>query len=110
MSLSSNGLKESNLVLAVPYLLLITVTLLFLHYSLDGVLGQSRFEAVEKAPTKGPEGARQKALNRQGLALNKITVNLGFLSAFSLLGFDFKQNLRTWPVLSNGLERSPPSL
>jgi len=103
-----NGAKESKFVLAVPYLLLVTVTSLFLHYSGDGILGHSRFVAVEKAPMKTPEGASQKAASKPGLALNKIT-GLSFLYSFSLLRFDFKQNLRTWPVLSNGRERSPPS-
>ena len=108
MLLTFKGLRESKIVLAVPYLLVITVTSLLLQYSFDGILGQSRFEAVEKAPIKGPEGIRQKVANKPGLALNKTTVNLSFVSSFSLLRFDFKQNLRTWPVLSNGLERSPP--
>lgn len=104
--------RESKFVLAVPYLLLITVTSLFLHYSLDGIPGQSRVEAIEKAPIKALEAARPKAYkgaNKPGLALNKTAVHLSFISSFSLLRFDFKQNLRTWPVLSNGLERSPPS-
>ena len=95
--------------LAIPYLLLVTVTSLFLHYySGDGIFGRSRFAVIEKAPIKTPEGARQKAANKPGLALSKIT-GLSFLYSFSLFRFDFKQNLRTWPVLSNGRERSPPS-
>jgi len=105
----SKAARESKFVVAVSCLVLIMTASLFLHYSLDGILGPSRFEAIEKAPAKGFEGVRQKVTDRPALALYKTAVHLSFLSSFSLLRFDFKQNLRTWPVLSNGLERSPPS-
>jgi hypothetical protein len=108
MLMSWKAAREPKFILAVSYLLVITVTSLFLHYSLDGMPGQSRIEAIEKAPIKGLEGPRQKAANKSGLAINKSTANLSLVSSFSLLRFDFKQNLRTWPVLSNDLERSPP--
>jgi hypothetical protein len=102
-------LRASRVSRAVCYLLLISLTSLFLHYSIDGILGQSRSGALQNAPIKGPDGARLKIANKPGLALNKITINLSFLSAFSLIRFDLKQNLRLWPVLSDGLQRSPPS-
>jgi hypothetical protein len=100
--------KESKLVLAITCLLLIAIASLFLHYSVDGTLGASKFEAIEKASAKGFNGIRQKSADRPALVVNK--GDLPFVPSFSLFRFDFKQNLRTWPVLSNGLERSPPTL
>ena len=99
--------RESKFVLAVSYLLLITIVSLFLHYYLEGILVPSRLEAFQNAPGKGFEGVRQKAVDGPALAVNK--ASLRFVSSLSLLRFDLKQNLRTWPVLSNGLARSPPT-
>ena len=93
---------------AISGLLLITLGIFLLNYSIDGVRSLSRPDAVEKASTKSPEGLRQKPLYRPALALPKALVKLSFVFSLSLLRFDFKQNLHTWPVLGNGLERSPP--
>jgi hypothetical protein len=102
--------KESKFLLVVLCLLLITIAPWFATYFLDEVAGPSRLEAIGKAPTKSLSGLRQKITDRPALVINKTKVNLNFVSYSFLLRFDFKQNLRAWPVLSNDLERSPPSL
>jgi hypothetical protein len=96
--------------LALCGLLVITISSLFLHVSTEEPLEHLRLAAIEKVPFKTPEGVRQKATHRPGPALHKSKVNLNFVSYSFLLRFDFKQNLRTWPVLANDLERSPPFL
>jgi hypothetical protein len=52
-------------------------------------------------------GEKHKA--RVQLALHTSAGDLSFGFSLSFLRFDFKQNLRTWPVLATGIERSPPS-
>ena len=94
--------------LAVSYLLLITIASWFGTYFFDEVLGPSRFEAIGKTPTTSLAGLRQKIADRPVLAVSKTKVKLNFVSYSFLLRFDLKQNLRSWPVLSNDLERSPP--
>jgi hypothetical protein len=44
------------------------------------------------------------------LGMGKIAGAPGFFLSSSSLRFDLKQNLSNWPVLSDGLERSPPLL
>lgn len=50
------------------------------------------------------------ANDRPSIAPSKIVGALGLSLSSSSLRFDLKQNLSTWPVLSNGHERSPPLL
>jgi hypothetical protein len=108
MLLSLKAARESKFLLAVSYLLLITIASWCGTYFLDEVLSLSRFEAIGKSPTKILAGLRQKITDRPALVVNKTKVNLNFVSYSFLLRFDFKQNLHAWPVLSNDLERSPP--
>jgi hypothetical protein len=110
MIFMGNATRKYKLPLVVSGLLVIAISPLILHYCVDGAPGHSRLEAIDKGPFKSPEGVRQKATNRPALALHKTKVNLNFVSYSFLLRFDLKQNLRSWPVLSNDLERSPPFL
>jgi hypothetical protein len=77
---------------------------------MDGIVEQGRIVAPEKTKTRIDDPFRGKHNGPADLAINKSASGLSFGSSLSLLRFDFKQNLRTWPVLSNGIERSPPSL
>jgi hypothetical protein len=110
MPMSLKAARESKFLLAVSCLLLITITPWFATCFLDEVSDPSRLEAIGKAPTKSLSGLRQKITDRPVLVINKTKVNLNFVSYSFLLRFDYKQNLRAWPVLSNDLERSPPSI
>jgi hypothetical protein len=102
--------ERSKFAAVISWLLLITLGIFLLNYSIDGFRSLSRQTAVEKVSLKGSEGLRHKPLYKPALALPKALVKLSFVFSLSLLRFDFKQNLHTWPVLSNGLERAPPSV
>jgi hypothetical protein len=78
------------------------------HYCDKGTGGPSRSEAVWKTPSKSLEGVRLKATHRLALEVRRANVKLNFVSYSFIRRFDFKQNLRLWPVLANDLERSPP--
>jgi hypothetical protein len=107
--LFTSTVARSNLLRAASWLLLITVGVVLLNHALDGIRSShSRSDAVERASAKGIEGIRQKTIDRPVLVLHSTVVKLTSSSSLSLLRFDFKQNLRIWPVLSNDLERSPP--
>ena len=98
--------------LALTYVLLVTFAIFFLSpdYSMDGIVDPARIVAPEKTKTRIDDPFRDKHNGPADLAINRSASGLSFGSSLSLLKFDFKQNLRTWPVLSNGIERSPPSL
>ena len=100
--------ERSKFAAAISWLFLITLGIFLLNYSVDGIRSLSRQAAVEKVSIKGAEGLRHKPLYTPALALPKALVKLSFVFSLSLLRFDFKQNLHTWPVLANGRERSPP--
>jgi hypothetical protein len=97
--------------LAWTYILLVTFTIFFFSpdYSMDGIVDEPRIVAPEKTKTRINDPLRGKHNGPADLALNRSASGLSFGSSLSLLRFDFKQNLRTWPVLSNGIERSPPA-
>ena len=105
-SLQEAGSKFAS---GISCLLLITVFALFLPYSSEGSFEQSRFNTISKTLAQNPDAIKKKATKRLAVvAPNEAQVSLFFDSYPHLLGFDRKQNLRTWPVLSNRLERSPP--
>lgn len=91
-------------------LLLAGFALLFLYpeRSPVGIVDQSRVVAPERIKTRtdGPLGEKHKGPAQ--LALHTSAGDLSFGFSLSFLRFDFKQNLRTWPVLATGIERSPP--
>jgi hypothetical protein len=79
-------------------------------YSMDGIVDQSRAVASERIKVRHDDTLRGKHSASADLALlqSAAGMNIGF--SLSLLRFDLKQNLRTWPVLATGIERSPPSV
>jgi hypothetical protein len=108
MSIRRRARAETKISIVTSCLLLITFTS-WLVSSLDGAFGLARLEAAKRGLAQSHEIIRHKAKNIPGLSLAKTLISLSFLYSFSLLRFDFKQNLRTWPVISNGTTRSPPS-
>ena len=90
------------------WLALITIVARTFDLGAETLSSYFRFHVVQKV-SKGHDGAQQKAAGRPALALNKAATNLSFVFSLSLLRFDFKQNLRTWPILANNIARSPPA-
>ena len=90
------------------WLALVTIVARTFDLGRETLSSHFRFHVVQKV-SKGHDGAQQKAAGRPALALNKTATNLSFVFSLSLLRFDFKQNLRTWPILANNIARSPPS-
>lgn len=107
MRLLGRVTANSTKLVLISYLLLVTTTFLFLHDSRDGLLVPSRAGAIEKASIKGGDGTRQKASDCVAPAADKSAAR--FVSFSSPLRLDLKQNLRAWPVVASGIERSPPS-
>src|SRR5262245_18057953 len=96
---------------AVPgvfcYLALITIVAATFVLGAETLSSHFRFHVGQKV-AKGHDGAQQTAAGKPALALNKTATNLSFVLSLSLLRFDFKHNLRTWPILANNIARSPP--
>jgi hypothetical protein len=88
--------------------IVIAISIGVAHYDSDRRSGPSRSEAISKITSKSLEGVRLKATHRLALAVRRANVKLNFVSYSFIRRFDFKQNLRLWPALANGLERSPP--
>ena len=76
---------------------------------MDGIVDQSRAVAPERIKARSDDLFRSKHNAPEDLALRS-AAGLSFVRSLSQLRFDFKQNLRTWPVLATGIERSPPSV
>ncbi|MBI4524108.1 MAG: hypothetical protein HY695_09890 [Deltaproteobacteria bacterium] len=104
----SNG-RKSRCKGVLLHVLLVSFTLLVLapDYSVDGIVRQPRIHVAEENAKKYAPAFSHGSKDAD-LALNKIARNFTFV-VFSLLKFDLKQNLHTWPVLATGIERSPPS-
>jgi hypothetical protein len=96
--------------LAWTYLLLLgfTIFLLSADYSINGIVDHSRFPVTEKSKPRVTDSFRGKHNQSGDLPFIISASSLSFGFSLSLLKFDFKQNLRTWPVLGTGIQRSPP--
>jgi hypothetical protein len=96
---------------AWPYLLLVSCAVFFLHpeFSIVGIVDQGRIVAPDRVMTRGDDSLGGKRTGLGNLSLNRGAAGLSFGLSQSLLRFDFKQNLRIWPVLATGIERSPPA-
>jgi hypothetical protein len=94
------------------YILLVGYAISFVspHYSMDGIVDQNRISVLEKINPRIPDQCHEKQKRSTDLPLIISASGLSFCSSPSLLRFDFKQNLRTWPVLATGIQRSPPTV
>jgi hypothetical protein len=92
------------------YLLLFGFTIFFVSpdYSMDGIVDQARITVTEKNKLRAVDLFRERHNRPVDLAFIISASGLSFIASLSLLRFDFKQNLRTWPVLATGIQRSPP--
>jgi hypothetical protein len=78
-------------------------------YVMVGIVDQSRTVAAEKIRTRTDDTFSGKHNDLCDAALDQTAAALSSGIVLWRLRFDFKQNLRTWPVLAAGIERSPPS-
>ncbi len=92
----------------VCYLALMAIAVRTFDLGAETISSHFRFHVIQNGAAKGQDAVQQKTANRPALALNKVATDLSFVLSLSLLRFDFKQNLRTWPVLANDIARSPP--
>src|SRR5919106_4094567 len=94
-----------HLQMPLTYLLLVSFLIFFLSpdYSMDGIVEGSPTIAPEKFRTRLDDPFRGKPGGPADLGLSRGTSGLCCGFSLSILRFDFKQNLRTWPVLSNGI-------
>jgi hypothetical protein len=73
-----------------------------------GIVDQSRASGAEKIRTRTEESFTGNHNDVCDAALDQTAAALSSGILLSRLRFDFKQNLRAWPVLAAGIERSPP--
>lgn len=78
-------------------------------WSYDGLVVKGD-SAVSKPVAEGFFRFRHCAEGNRWVGLQKIPTAPNAPLSSSALRFDLKQNLSIWPVLANGLERSPPFL
>lgn len=78
--------------------------------SFDGLLVKAGDSSIGKPNAHCFSRFRYCANVHPSFAPSKIAGVSGLPLSSSALRFDLKQNLSTWPVLSNRLERSPPLL
>ena len=97
---------------ALSWLLSVSFAIYFLYpeFAMVGVVDQSRIVALDRLKARANENFDRKYSTSGDLALHRGAGVLSFGLSLSALRFDFKQNLRTWPVLGTGIERSPPSV
>lgn len=101
---------QSKLNIAVAVVLQFALITAVPALSYEGLLVKSGDATVGKPPAQCLSRARYCANVPPSHGLSKIAGAMGLSLSSSSLRFDLKQNLSTWPVLSNGLERSPPLL
>jgi hypothetical protein len=106
-----NAKKSRHRRVALSFVLSVAFAIFFLcpYYVMIGIVDQSRTVAVEKIKTRTDDTFSGKHNPPRDAALNQTAAGLSSGIALSRVRFDFKQNLRTWPVLAAGIERSPPS-
>jgi hypothetical protein len=101
--------KRKGVTSVLYWLALITIAARTFDLGAETLTSYFRFHVFQKVSPKGQDGAQQKAAGGPALALNKTATDLSFVFSLSLLRFDFKQDLRTWPILANDFARAPPA-
>ena len=92
----------------VSFAAVLAIAALSLNLSFEAIRSPFGFKMFQKSPGKGLETAGLKPENKLPLVLNEDTGELSLVASLSRLCSDSKQNVRTWAILSNQLERSPP--
>lgn len=101
--------KKSSLAVAVAVALQLAWITVIPAWSYDGLVVKGG-SAIGKSVANGLLRFRHCADIDRWTGLYKIPNIPGVAFSSSALRFDRKQDLSLWPVLSNGLERSPPFL
>jgi len=101
---------QIDLLVAIAAALQIALVTVTPTWSYDGQRVKSGDAALGKSFAQCLPRSRQWASAPPLFGLNKIAGAANLPLSSSALRFDLKQNLSTWPVLSNDLERSPPLL
>lgn len=95
---------------AIGLWLTLALLALALDHSLQRATAHADSGSIEQPIANKHPGARHRADIQPKAALSKVAGAPALLPRVSFLRVDLKQNLTTWPVLSNPVERSPPSL
>ena len=66
------------------------------------------FDAVSLAASKSGRIVESDSYEQPGLVFLGVLADVAPFVHASFLRFDFKQNLRRWPVLAGDISRSPP--
>lgn len=98
--------------MALTFFLLLGFTKVFVspEFSLVGIVDRARAPISDHLGTSPFEKHRTDQHRSGEIPYHRAAPGVSFGSYQSLFRFDFKQNLRLWPVLAAGVERSPPSL
>ena len=100
--------KRLNIAIAVAVVLQFALITVAPAFSYDGLLVKASDSSVGKPFAKCFLRSRYCANVQPSFGPIKIPGASGLPLSSASLRFDLKQNLSIWPVLSNGLERSPP--
>lgn len=77
-------------------------------YAIENSLSGAVFDAVSPAGSKSWRMVESASYEQLGLAFLGVLADVAPFVHASFLLFDFKQNLRHWPVLAGDISRSPP--
>jgi hypothetical protein len=94
---------------AIGLWLAVALLALALDSSFQRALAHAESGGIEQPVVNKHPGARHRADIQPKAVPSKLAGAPALLPRVSFLRFDLKQNLTTWPVLSNHVERSPPS-
>ncbi|MEX0806914.1 MAG: hypothetical protein WD688_26865 [Candidatus Binatia bacterium] len=94
----------------IAYLLLVAVGALFMHQWMNDVLDHSALQVFTTTLTKLPVAIKPRPDIGLPAAVHSAQATPNFTVLLFVLGFDLKQNLQNWPVISGDIARSPPSL
>jgi hypothetical protein len=100
--------KTSGAKAALALLLPITLLALALDYSFHRAAPNTSAVGIEQPLAHKHHGARVRADIHPSPALSKVADAPALPPSVFFLRVDLKQDLTTWPVLSNYIERSPP--
>lgn len=100
--------KRINIAVAIAVVLQLALITVAPAFSYDGSLVKAGDSSIGKPFAQCLPRFRHCANVHPSLRTIKIAGASGLPLSSASLRFDLKQNLSTWPVLSNGIERSPP--
>lgn len=89
-------------------LLIAAVAAMFVLHWVDETLDRYNLNVFAATIGKIPGALKSKLVTALTAPLHGYKPKPSFNFSLSVLGFDLKQNLQTWPVVSGNLERSPP--